>query len=153
MAASPDSWTLDLPDLLLPGPNRLMRMNRHEYRRFRDELLLRARGALSAPAPREPLPACALSLELARPRRSLLDVDAKYGAVKPLLDVLQPDRAYARTLGGHALQDVVHGLGLIRDDRDGEGDLGGCVRRLHVLQRAGTAHVRLFVWDWASAPA
>lgn len=153
MDASADPWTLDLPELLLPGPNRLMRMNRHEYRRYRDELLLRARAALSAPPPARPLEACAVTLELVRPRRSLLDADAKYGAVKPLLDVLQPDRAYARTIGGYRVRDAVHGIGLIRDDGDGEGDLDGCVRRLRVLQRCGPAHVRAWVWDWPSAPA
>lgn len=138
-------WTLDLPGLLLPGPNRLLRMNRHDYRRFRDELLLRARGGLTVPAPDPPLRRCAVSVHLVRPGRSLLDADAKYGAVKPLLDVLQPHRNYGRTLGGRRILDAARGLGLIADDRDGEGELDGCIRCLRVTQSVGAAHVRVEV--------
>lgn len=144
-------WTLELPGLLLPGPNRLLRMNRHDYRRFRDELLMRARGGLSAPAPKAPLRHCVVAVHLTRPGRSLLDADAKYGAVKPLLDVLQPHRNYGRTLGARRILDAASGLGLIADDRDGEGELAGCIRRLMVTQSVGDAHVRVEVRAQRSA--
>lgn len=134
-------WTIHIDGLLLPGANRLIRMNAHDYRRLRDEVLLLARAGLEPAAPREPLPHCRVWIELWRPTRSLLDADGKYGAVKPLLDVLQPDRTYGRTLGRRRISDVAAGLGLIRDDRDGEGDLNGCVRDLRVRQHVGPPRV------------
>lgn len=138
-------WTVRIEGVLLPGPNALMRMHAQDYRRLRDELLLLARASLDPDLPREPIERCRLAFELWRPRHRLLDADAKYGAIKPLLDVLQPDRAYARTIGGHKVRDVAAGLGLIRDDRDGEGALEGCVRDLRVRQRVGEARIDVTV--------
>lgn len=138
-------WTLRIDGVLLPGANRLIRMHAQDYRRLRDELLLLARGSLAPAVPAAPLERCRITVDLWRPKRSLLDADAKYGAVKPLLDVLQPDRAYSRTLGRHRIQDVAPGLGLIRDDRDGEGDLDGCVRDLRVRQHVGEARIEATV--------
>lgn len=138
-------WTIEIEGLLLPGANRLIRMNAHDYRRLRDDLLLLARAGLAPAAPPAPLPRCRVGIDLWRPSRSLLDADAKYGAVKPLLDVLQPDRRYARTLGRHRITDVAAGLGLIADDRDGEGDLAGCIVGLRVRQHVGDARIRVRV--------
>ena len=134
-------WTVRIDGVLLPGPNALMRMHAQDYRRLRDELLLLARASLAPAKPREPIERCRLTFDLWRPGHRLLDADAKYGAIKPLLDVLQPDRAYARSIGGHKVRDVAAGLGLIRDDRDGEGALDGCVRDLRVRQHVGDARV------------
>lgn len=138
-------WTVAIEGLLLPGANRLIRMHAHDYRKLRDELLLLARAGVSPAVPAAPLPRCRLEIDLWRPKRSLLDADAKYGAVKPLLDVLQPDRSYARTLGRNRIMDVAPGLGLIADDRDGEGDLPGCIAALRVRQHVGDARIRVRV--------
>ena len=138
------TWNADVPGLVLPGANELMRMKSWEYKRFRDELYLQLRSALSAPPPPEPLARCAVRIEMTRPRRRLLDVDGKYGAVKPLLDVLQPPRTYSRRVGRMRVRDQTSGLGLIAADTDGEGDLeDGCVVELRVVQRVGEAGVRL----------
>lgn len=145
-------WTIRIEGLLLPGPNRLIRMNAHDYRRLRNDLLLRARAGLEPAAPEAPLPRCGIEIELWRPARNLLDADAKYGAIKPLLDVLQPDRAFARTLGRRRITDVTPGLGLIADDRDGEAGLGGCIARLHVRQRVGEARVHVRVRPACAEP-
>ena len=134
-------WTLRIEGVLLPGANALIRMHAQDYRRLRDQLLLLARASLTPAVPAEPLERCTVTIELWRPRRSLLDADAKYGAVKPLLDVLQPDRSYARKLGARQLRDVAPGLGLIRDDRDGEGALNGCIRDLRVRQHVGEPRI------------
>lgn len=138
-------WTIEIDGLLLPGANRLIRMNAHDYRRLRDDLLLLARAGVAPAPPSAPLARCRLEIDLWRPPRSLLDADAKYGAIKPLLDVLQPDRAYGRTLGRHRVTDVAPGLGLIADDRDGEGGLGGCIEALRVRQHVGDARIRVRV--------
>lgn len=138
-------WTVVIDGLLLPGANRLIRMHAHDYRRFRDDLLLLARAGLSPAVPASPLARCRLDIDLWRPKRSLLDADAKYGAIKPLLDVLQPDRPYARTLGRRRITDVSPGLGLIADDRDGEGDMAGCIAALRVRQHVGDARIRVQV--------
>lgn len=138
-------WTLRIDGVLLPGANRLIRMHAQDYRRLRDELLLLARGSLAPAVPAAPIERCRITVDLWRPKRSLLDADAKYGAVKPLLDVLQPDRGYARTLGSHRIRDMAPGLGLIRDDRDGEGNLDGCVRDLRVRQHVGDARIEITV--------
>ena len=145
-------WTIDIDGVLLPGANRLIRMHAHDYRRLRDDLLLLARSAVTPRLPAAPLADCRLEVDLWRPARSLLDADAKYGAVKPLLDVLHPDRAYARTLGGRRITDVAPGLGLIADDRDGEGDLNGCIRLLRVRQHVGDARIRVTVSPAAREP-
>jgi len=138
-------WTLQLDGVLLPGPNRLIRMHAQEYRKLRDELLLLARASLTPAAPATPLAACHLRITLQRPARSLLDVDAKYGAIKPLLDVLQAGRSYTRKIGGHSLQDTTVGLSLIHDDRDGEGELTGCIRSLQVVQVVGEPRVEVVI--------
>ena len=138
-------WTVRIEGLLLPGANRLIRMHAHDYRKLRDDLLLLARAGLDPAPPASPLTRCRLEIELWRPKRSLLDADAKYGAIKPLLDVLQPDRTYARRLGRHRISDVASGLGLIADDRDGEGDLPGCIASLRVRQHVGDASIRVRV--------
>ena len=138
-------WTLRIDGVLLPGANRLIRMHAQDYRRLRDELLLLARGSLAPAVPAAPIERCRITVDLWRPKRSLLDADAKYGAVKPLLDVLQPDRGYARSLGARRIRDVAPGLGLIRDDRDGEGDLDGCVRDLRVRQHVGEARIEVAI--------
>jgi hypothetical protein len=138
-------WTLEIDGVLLPGANRLIRMHAQDYRKLRDELLLLARSSLTPAAPARPLDRCRVDVELWRPRRSLLDADAKYGAVKPLLDVLQPDRGYARSIGRQRVRDVAPGLGLIRDDRDGEGDLDGCILDLRVRQHVGDPRVEVTV--------
>jgi len=138
-------WTLHLDDVLLPGPNRLIRMNAHDYRKLRDEILLLARATLTPAPPPAPLEACHVTVTLHRPARSLLDADAKYGAVKPLLDVLQPPRAYSRRVGARTVQDATAGLGLLRDDRDGEGALQGCIHTLRVVQVIGAPHVEVVV--------
>lgn len=145
-------WTIRIDGLLLPGANRLIRMHAHDYRRLRDEVLLLARAGLTPAAPHEPLPHCHIRIELWRPPRSLLDADGKYGAVKPLLDVLQPDRTFGRTLGRRRISDVASGLGLIRDDRDGEGGLDGCIRDLRVTQHVGAAAVAATVEADPEAP-
>lgn len=142
-AMTPGRWTLRLDDLLLPGPNRLMRMHAQDYRKLRDTILLLARSTLEPNPPAAPLDACRIVVTLHRPARSLLDADAKYGAVKPLLDVLQPPRAYSRRLGGRTIRDVTSGLGLLRDDGDGEGMLTGCVRDLRVVQVIGPPRVEV----------
>lgn len=143
---SPERWSAEIPHLVLPGANEIMRMKSWSYKRFRDDLYLQVRAALSAPPPAEPLARCALRIEMTRPRRRLLDVDGKYGAVKPLLDVLQPPRTFSRRVGKLRVQDATAGLGLIASDTDGEGDLeGGCVSDLRVIQRVGDAGVRLWV--------
>lgn len=134
-------WTVHIDGVLLPGANALIRMHAHDYRRLRDELLLLARASLEPEVPHTPIDRCRVTIDLWRPRRSLLDADAKYGAVKPLLDVLQPDRAYTRSLGGRTIRDVAGGLGLIQDDRDGEGDLDGCIRDLRVRQHVGDPRI------------
>lgn len=134
-------WTVRIDGVLLPGANALIRMHAQDYRKLRDELLLLARSSLAPARPATPIERCRVTIELWRPRRSLLDADAKYGAVKPLLDVLQPDRAYTRRIGGHAVRDVAAGLGLIRDDRDGEGDLDGCIHDLRVRQHVGDPRI------------
>lgn len=139
------TWTLRFEDVLLPGPNQLMRMHAQRYRQLRDELRMIGRASLTPKAPSAPLERCRIEVEMWRPTRSLLDVDAKFGAIKPLLDVLQPDRAYARKVGTRSLQDVTPGLALIRDDRDGEGDLAGCIKSLSVQQHVGDAHVEVVV--------
>lgn len=131
--------------MLLPGANRLIRMHAQDYRRLRDELLLLARSSLAPATPDDPIERCRIVVDLWRPKRSLLDADAKYGAVKPLLDVLQPDRGYARTVGRQRIRDVAPGLGLIRDDRDGEGGLEGCIHDLRVRQHVGEARIELTV--------
>jgi hypothetical protein len=78
-----------------------------------------------------------------RPR--LLDVDAKYGAAKPLLDILQPPHAFRRSvIGGHH-KDSAPGLGLIDNDTDGEGREAGCVTSFRVTQDVGPAAVWLTV--------
>ncbi len=138
-------WTLRIDGVLLPGANRLIRMHAQDYRRLRDELLLLARGSLAPAMPQEPIERCRIVVDLWRPRRSLLDADAKYGAVKPLLDVLQPDRGYARNVGRQRIRDVAPGLGLILDDRDGEGGLEGCIHDLRVRQHVGEARIELTV--------
>lgn len=138
-------WTLRIDGVLLPGANRLIRMHAQDYRRLRDELLLLSRGSLAPGLPDAPLARCAVIVDLWRPKRSLLDADAKYGAVKPLLDVLQPDRAYGRKLGERRIRDISRGLGLIRDDSDGEGDLAGCIRDLRVRQHVGDPSIAVTV--------
>lgn len=138
-------WTVAIEGLLLPGANRLIRMHAHDYRKLRDDLLLLARAGVTPALPSSPLERCHLEIDLWRPKRSLLDADAKYGAIKPLLDVLQPDRHYARTLGRRRITDVAPGLGLIADDRDGEGELPGCIARLRVRQHVGDARIRVQV--------
>lgn len=145
-------WTVAIEGMLLPGANRLLRMHAHDYRRLRDDLLLLARAGLTPGAPSSPLVRCRLEIELWRPKRSLLDADAKYGAVKPLLDVLQPDRSYARKLGRRRITDVAPGLGLIADDRDGEGDLSGCIASLRVRQYVGDARIRVQVSAASAGP-
>lgn len=139
------TWTLRLDDVLLPGPNELMRMHAQDYRRLRDELLLLARASLDPALPAAPLDACTVHVTLWRPARRLLDADAKYGAVKPLLDVLQPGRGYARKVGGRQVLDTTNGLALLRDDRDGEAGLKGCIRDLRVVQRLGDPAVEVRV--------
>jgi hypothetical protein len=146
-------WTLRIDGVMLPGANRLIRMHAQDYRKLRDELLLLARGSLTPAVPPRPLERCDVTVELWRPRRSLLDADAKYGAVKPLLDVLQPDRGYARSLGSQRIRDVAPGLGLIRDDRDGEGDLDGCIRDLRVRQHVGDPRIEVTVHGLAGEAA
>lgn len=138
-------WTVRIDGVLLPGANALIRMHAQDYRKLRDELLLLARASLTPERPAAPIDRCRVTVDLWRPRRSLLDADAKYGAVKPLLDVLQPDRAYSRRIGGHTVRDVAPGLGLIRDDRDGEGDLDGCIRDLRVRQHVGDPRIDVTV--------
>ncbi len=145
-------WSLSLDGILLPGPNRLIRMHAQDYRRLRDELLLRARASLTPALPPTPLDACRVTVTLHRPKRSLLDADAKYGAVKPLLDVLQPSRTYARSLAGRSVHDVAGGLALLRDDRDGEGGLDGCIRELRVVQVIGDARVEMLVEQLLEPP-
>ena len=137
------TWTLRLDDVLLPGPNELLRMHAHDYRRLRDELVLLARASLDPALPDAPLAACTVHVTLWRPARRLLDADAKYGAVKPLLDVLQPGRRYARKVGGQRILDTANGLPLLRDDRDGEAGLQGCIRDLRVVQRVGDPAVEV----------
>ena len=144
-------WTVRIDGVLLPGANALIRMHAQDYRRLRDELLLLARSSLDPALPADPLERCHVTIDLWRPRHRLLDADAKYGAIKPLLDVLQPDRAYARTLGGRKIRDVAAGLGLIRDDRDGEGDLEGCIRDLRVRQHVGEPRIEVRI-DALRAP-
>jgi len=146
-------WTLRIDGVLLPGANRLIRMHAQDYRRLRDELLLLARGSLAPATPAEPIEHCRIVIDLWRPKRSLLDADAKYGAVKPLLDVLQPDRGYARSVGRQRIRDVAPGLGLIRDDGDGEGGLDGCIRDLRVRQHVGEARIELAVEAVAAGAA
>ncbi len=146
-------WTLRIDGVLLPGANRLIRMHAQDYRRLRDELLLLARGSLDPATPAEPIEHCRIVIDLWRPKRSLLDADAKYGAVKPLLDVLQPDRGYARSVGRQRIRDVAPGLGLIRDDGDGEGGLDGCIRDLRVRQHVGEARIELAVEAVAAGAA
>ena len=136
-----------ISDVLLPGANALLRMHAQDYRRLRDSLLMLARSGLRPAAPAAPLARCDVTIVLHRPKRNLLDADGKYGAVKPLLDVLQPDRTYARSIGRHKVRDVAPGLGLIRDDSDGDGDLEGCIRDLRVLQRIGEPRIEVAVRD------
>lgn len=138
-------WTVVLPGVVLPGPNKIMRMTSWEYRRFRNDLYVRARAGLDRPLPPEPLPRCRVYVVMTRPRRTFLDVDGKYGAVKPLLDVLQPDRTYSRAVGKLRVQDASPGLGLIAGDTDGEDEAGGCVCELRVMQRVGEAELRVVV--------
>ncbi len=139
-------WRAEVPDLVLPGSNEIMRMKSWEYKRFRDDLYLQVRAALAPAPPAEPLARCAIRIEMLRPRRRLLDVDGKYGSVKPLLDVLQPPRTYSRPVGRLRVKDQTMGLGLIAADTDAEGGLDrGCVAELRVLQRVGDAGLRLEV--------
>ncbi len=138
-------WTLQFDDMLLPGPNQLMRMHAQRYRMLRDELRMIGLAKLTPKAPPEPIERCRIEVDMWRPKRNLLDADAKFGAVKPLLDVLQPDRTYTRKMGTRSLPDVTPGLGLIRDDRDGEGDLTGCITTLTVRQHLGAARVDVTV--------
>ena len=138
-------WTVDIPGLLLPGVNAILRMNSFEYRRYRNDLYVHVRAGLDRDLPPEPLARCAVRIELTRPKRNRLDVDGKYGAIKPLLDVLQPDRTYSRRIGQLRVQDVTPGLGLILADTDGEGGAEGCVSDLRVVQIVGEAHVRVRV--------
>lgn len=143
---APRLWTAEIPALVLPGANEIIRMKSWDYKRFRDDLYLQVRAALSAPPPDPPLPRCAVRIEMTRPKRRLLDVDGKYGAVKPLLDVLQPPRTFSRKVGRLRVQDETSGLGLIAADTDGEGERDdGCVAELRVLQRVGDAGVALRV--------
>lgn len=144
-AADRDTWTLVLPGVVLPGPNKLMRMTSWEYRRFRNDLYVRARAGLDRDLPPAPLARCRVRVEMTRPRRTFLDVDGKYGAVKPLLDVLQPDRPYSRPMGKLRVKDVSPGLGLIAGDTDGEDGADGCICLLRVVQRAGEAELRVVV--------
>jgi len=139
--------------MLLPGPNALMRMHAQAYRTMRDELLFVARSRLQPALPNEPIARCAVHVVMTRPSRNLLDVDAKFGAIKPLLDVLQPGRRYARTIGGRKVLDVASGLGLIANDSDGEGDLAGCIAQLSVVQVVGPARVDVTVVDLSVVPS
>lgn len=147
MTQPPKRWTIRIDGVVLPGPNALMRMHAQPYRRLRDELLLLARSTLDPALPSEPLTRCSVDVTMVRPKRNLLDVDAKFGAIKPLLDVLQPGRRYARTIAGRQVLDVTPGLGLIADDSDGQGELPGCVVSLGVVQTIGAARIDVEIVD------
>lgn len=140
------AWTVELPGVKLESPNRIIRMKSWEYSTYRNELYLLIRSRISPGPdsfPDEPLGRCAISVQMRRSR--LLDVDAKYGAAKPLLDILQPPRPYSRSTHGHRHPDVSPGLALIASDTDGEGRERGCVTAFRVTQELGQATVILRV--------
>ena len=124
--ASPLRIVIELPGLLLCGTNELIRMHPKRYASYREELChLIARTLPRDRRPHKPLRAYRLRVYMRRP--TALDTDNKYGAIKPVLDVLQ--RMHPRN--------NPHGLDVLYDDTDGEFGLGGACRELRVVQTLG----------------
>jgi hypothetical protein len=139
-------WTAQLEGVKLESPNKIIRMKSWEYSTYRNELHLLTRASIE-PGPNDfphvPLKRCEIRVHMRRPR--LLDVDAKYGAVKPLLDILQPPRVFSRLAGSTRHRDEAPGLALIESDTDGEGRESGCVTSFQVTQELGPAVVWISV--------
>lgn len=140
-------WYVSLPGVILPTLNEQIRMNRRggEYAKFRNHLYTLAKRNLQPSLPPEPLRHCKITVEMTRTTVRLLDVDSKYGAVKPLLDILQPNRPFKRKIGKLLVDDDTLGLGLIKNDSDGESTNKGCIRQLRVIQKVGEPRIDIAV--------
>lgn len=169
---NPGGYYLDVIMTGLPGtsltaklksPNDLMRMElEKEYRGYRNDWFRILDYAIPRnKRPPEPLGHARVMFQIFsnKSEKHLLDAEAKYSAVdphlaclypgakrftatKPLLDSLQGNA----TFSGSGKETVRRGLGVLRDDTDGEHFRAGVIRQLEVLQRRSSqAKVRLVI--------
>lgn len=136
----------------LKSPNDLMRMNLDkEYRSYRNDWYRMLNAAIERHRrPPAPLKHARVMFQVFSPRaeKHMLDAEAKYSAinpllaglhnsaqkftaVKPLLDSMQQNT----TFSGSGKETVRQGVGIILDDTDGEHFREGVIKQLEVLQR------------------
>lgn len=147
----------------LKSPNDLMRLkSRQDYRSYRNDLYRMLDHSIPYKLrPKKPLEAAQVKLELYtnRSEKHQLDVEAKYSAlspllaglysptqkfsaIKPILDSMQADTVFSTT----GKETTRKGIGILRDDTDGEFFREGVIRQLEVMQRRSrVAKIRLTV--------
>lgn len=127
---------LHLPGVRLMTVNEMLRAGPHARARRRDALRDKLLYQLAATRQQPRAPLRFVEITVTHHTDYPLDVDSKHGSLKHLLDCItrgKSDRAlYAQSLRQKG--SVFIPLGLIHDDTDGEHDLGGCIRRLTVIQ-------------------
>ena len=157
----PDSYTLQIKGdkAKILSNNQLMAIKSRRYHKkapkdytemrytqYRDTLYEHFAPTVSSP-PSTPFTKCNISVEIQRTTASYFDVEAKYACIKPILDILQPDRPWTRkkkdkkNKQSYVEKGVSKGLGIISDDTDGEGELQGVVQSLNVSQIKGKEYM------------
>lgn len=131
-------WEFRVDGLELIDANKLKRQHPHVHREYRNRLYRLLRSASSSPPPELPLKRVRIYVEMGR--RRLLDIDNKFTACKPLVDVLKTPHRYSR---GGAMHETL-ALGLFDGDTDGQhGNKGTIVA--YEIRQVRTARPYLYV--------
>jgi hypothetical protein len=123
---------LSVKGVKLPPTNELIRMHWTAYSKVvralavEIDLELKQQGIRTGTAGWAPFSAVRIDVILQHPGH--YDVDGKYGCVKPILDVLKQMHDKNNPFG----------LGVLRDDTDGEHGAGGLIESLVVRQIKGS---------------
>lgn len=127
---------LHLPGVRLMTVNEMLRAGPHARAKRRNALLDKIAHQLAATHQRPRVPLRYVEITVTHHTDYPLDVDSKHGSLKHLLDCITRGKSDRALIAQAARQKstVFVPLGLIHDDTDGEHDLGGCIRRLTVIQ-------------------
>lgn len=116
----------EIENLILPSYNVVLRWHHSQYTKFRNNLYAIVKSKIGIFD--KPFEYAEIEVTLGMPAKNFLDVDNKYSAPKPLIDVLLPIRKHSK--GGERL-----GINLIREDTDGEWGNRGRIKSYRVIQK------------------
>jgi hypothetical protein len=133
---------LHLPRVRLMSVNEMLRTNEHARAKARDHLCGKLAYELNRTGQRPATPLRYVEIDVVMWTPYPFDVDSKTGALKFLLDSLTKPKSNLELVRQAQRQKrgLFIPLGVIHDDTDGEFGLGGCVRRLTVVQEMAQSH-------------